>query len=144
MGFSADNSRPGAGSSRPAQSTPPAGDSGAQPSSAKEDGYRALLDLVLQQTLLTEKVEAQERLESLDELLELARRRRGEAFLMDPIAIELVQTVLGTPFRALVASENQWLAMTRQVAQTLCDDPASYDRLSGLWRRLNERCVNGN
>ena len=141
MGFSAENSRPGAGSSGPAPSER-SDAPGQQPS--KEDSYRALLDLVLQQTLLAEQSEAQERLESLDELLDLARRRRGELFQPDPIGIELIQTVLGTPFRALVASEDQWLTMTREVAQTLCDDPASFDRLNSLWRRLNERCLNGN
>ncbi len=144
MGFSAENSRPGAGSSGPAPNSPRPDAPGRQPSHAKEDNYRALLDLVIQQTLLAEQSETQERLESLDELLDLAKRRRGEAFSPDPVAVELVQTVLGTPFRALVASEDQWLAMTRQVAQTLCDDPTCYDRLNSLWRRLNERCLNGN
>ncbi|MEX2138939.1 MAG: hypothetical protein WD894_06730 [Pirellulales bacterium] len=144
MGFSADNSREGAGSSGPPPSSQRSGGLGPQPTDAKADSYGVLLDAVLQQTLLTEKAEAQERLESLDELLELARRRRGEAFLLDPIAVELVQTVLGMPFRALVASDDQWLSMTRQVAETLCDDPTSYDRLNSLWRRLNERCGNGN
>jgi hypothetical protein len=144
MGFAAENPRPGAGFSRPASSSERLDTTGAQASAGKEDNYRALLDLVVQQTLLAERPEAQERLESLDELLDLARRRRGEAFSPDPVAIELIQTVLGTPFRALVADENEWLSMTRQVTQTLCDDPACYDRLSSLWRRLNERCLNGN
>jgi hypothetical protein len=103
-----------------------------------------LLDLVLQQTLLAEQSETQQRLESLEELLDLARRRGGESFQFEPIAVELVQTVLGTPFHAIVSSEEQWMALTRQVAQTLCDDPVAYDRLSSLWRRLNERCRNGN
>jgi hypothetical protein len=141
MGFSPDNSGAGAGSSG---SLPRPDAQGPQASGAKEESYQELLDRVLQQTLLTDKSESQHRLESLGELLDLARRRRGEAFQLDPIGIELVQTVLGTPFRALVDSEEQWHAMTRQVAETLCEDPASYDRLSSLWRRLHERCQHEN
>ena len=146
MGFSADNSGTGAGASGPAQRPeaqhpeakhPPASDASGQ-------SYQELLDRVLQQTLLTENSESQPRLESLDELLDLARRRRGEAFKLEPVGVELVQTVLGTAFRALVDSEDQWQAMTRQVAETLCEDPVSYDRLSSLWRRLHERCQHEN
>jgi hypothetical protein len=141
MGFSADNSGTGAGPSGPAE-RPTA--QGPQASDAKEVGYQELLDRVLQQTLLTDKSESPQRLESLDELLALARRRRGEAFQLDPIGLELVQTVLGTAFQALVDSDDQWRAMTRQVAETLCEDPESYDRLSSLWRRLHERCQHEN
>ena len=56
---------------------------------------------------------------TLDELLEVARRRRGEPFALDPVGIELVETVLRTPFRALLASEDQWHEMNGQIDRTL-------------------------
>ena len=58
MGFSAENSRPGAGSSRPAQSSVRAGEPAPEPANASDEGYRALLDVVLQQTLLAENAQA--------------------------------------------------------------------------------------
>jgi len=135
MGYSASNSEPGGGSTPPAQSRE-------QPT-AEENGYRALLDLVLQQTLLAQGTEVDEKSDTLDALVEVARRRSGEPFALDPVAIELVQTALRNPFRGLVKSDQQWQTMTRQVAQTLYDDPTSHDRLSSLWRRLGERCGHG-
>jgi hypothetical protein len=72
--------------------------------------------------------------------LDVARRRQGEPFACDPVGIEMVASVLRVPFRGLMASDEQWQTMTVQVAQTLCDDPASYDRLKLLWNRLGERC----
>jgi len=152
MGFSASNADQGGGAPQPAnrQEPPSNAQAGSQQrqadkhGSSKEDNYRTLLDLVLKQTLLAEDAEARDRLESIDGLIAVARRRKDEPFSVDPIGIELVQTVLQTPFRALVASEEKWLAMTEQVARTLFDDPASYERLSNLWRRLSERCRNGN
>jgi hypothetical protein len=136
MGYSASSPEPGGGSTPPEQSR-------AQPSN-EENGYRALLDLVLHQTLLAEGGQIEDKSETLDALVEVARRRSGEPFALDPVAIELVQTALKNPFRRLITNNEEWQAMTRQVAQTLCDDPASYDRLSSMWRRLGERCGHGN
>jgi hypothetical protein len=109
-----------------------------------DEGYQALLEVVLQQTLLAQDSANRQPPEEMNDLLEVARRRKGEAFQVDPIGIELVQTVLERPFRSLVASPQQWTALTRQVTQTLCDDAATFDRLRSLWRRLVERCGNGN
>jgi hypothetical protein len=143
MGSSSHNAQPGDGASRPFYDQGGPGAHGDQrlPSG---DSYRELLDEVLKQTLISRDEQTRERLESLEELLEVARRRRGEAFALDPIGIELVQSVLRTPFRALLASEEQWHEMTGQIARTLCEDPVAYDRLNTLWRRLGERCGNGN
>src|SRR5687768_405504 len=143
MGFSSFNAQPGDGTSRPAHDQDSSRPHDEQRTPTGES-YRELLDEVLKQTLVSRDDQTRERLESLDELLEVARRRRGEAFALDPIGIELVQTVLRIPFRALLASEDQWHAMTDQIARTLCEDPVAYDRLSTLWRRLGERCGNGN
>jgi hypothetical protein len=143
MGSSSYNAQPGDGASRPAydQGSPGAHADHRLPS---DESYRELLDEVLKQTLVSRDEQTRERLESLEELLEVARRRRGEAFALDPIGIELVQTVLRTPFRALLAGDEQWQEMTGQIARTLCEDPVAYDRLNTLWRRLGERCGNGN
>jgi hypothetical protein len=143
MGSSSFNAHPGDGAFRPAYDpgSPSAHGDYRLPS---QESYRELLDEVLKQTLVSRDEQTRERLESLDELLEVARRRRGEPFALDPIGIELVETVLRTPFRALLASDDQWHEMTGQIARTLCEDPVAYDRLSTLWRRLGERCGNGN
>jgi hypothetical protein len=143
MGSSSHNAQPGDGASRPAFNQGSPGAYGEQRSPSGES-YRELLDEVLQQTLVSRDEKTRERLESIEELLEVARRRRGEAFTLDPIGIELVQTVLRTPFRALMAGDDQWQEMTAQIARTLCEDPVAYDRLNTLWRRLGERCGNGN
>lgn len=142
MGSSSYNAQPGDGAFRPDYDHGPPGQHDEQ--SFSSESYRELLDEVLQQTLVSRDEETRQRLESLDELLEVARRRRGEAFALDPIGIELVQTVLRTPFRALMAGDDQWQEMTAQIARTLCEDPVAYDRLNNLWRRLGERCGNGN
>jgi hypothetical protein len=141
MGSSSYNAHPGDGAFKPAYDWSSRQGDQRPPS---PESYRELLDEVLKQTLVSRDDQTRERLESFDELLEIARRRRGEAFALDPIGIELVQTVLRTPFRALLASEDQWHEMTEQVARTLCEDPVAYDRLNTLWRRLGERCGNGN
>jgi hypothetical protein len=143
MGSSSYNAQPGDGAFRPADDQSWSSRHGDQRPPSPES-YRELLDEVLKQTLLSRDDQTRQRLESLDELLEVARRRRGEAFTLDPVGIELVQTVLRTPFRALLASEDQWHEMTEQIARTLCEDPVAYDRLSTMWRRLGERCGNGN
>jgi hypothetical protein len=111
-------------------------------SGSADERYRALLEAMLQQSGLGQEG-VPEKLDSFEDLLVVARRRRGEPFACDPIGIELVQTVLHKPFRAMIASDEQWRTMTARITQTLCDDPASYDRLSTLWRRLGERCGNG-
>jgi hypothetical protein len=143
MGSSSYNAQPGDGAFRPTYDQGPPSWHGDQRSPSPES-YRELLDEVLQQTLVSRDEETRQRLESLDGLLEIARRRHGEEFALDPIGIELVETVLRTPFRALLASEDQWHEMTGQIARTLCEDPVAYDRLNNLWRRLRERCGNGN
>ena len=151
MSYSGNNAAPGGEAPRPERTEPSSPDAGLD-SSAKErpgypmgdEGYQALLEVVLQQTLLAQDSANRQPPEEMNDLLEVARRRKGEAFQADPIGIELVQTVLERPFRSLVASPQQWTALTRQVTQTLCDDAATFDRLRSLWRRLVERCGNGN
>jgi hypothetical protein len=144
MGYSDSDAQPGDGARRSDQRHDSLNSAGDERARMTDESFRDLLDEVLKKTLVSRDDETRERLESLEELLKVARRRRREAFSLDPVGIELVQSVLRTPFRALLASEDQWRAMTTQVARTLCEDPASYDRLSTLWRRLVDRCGNGN
>jgi hypothetical protein len=133
MAKAAFDPQPGEGGSRSSQ--------GNDLSSSADERYRDLLETML--SGLGEQGEVPEKLDSYEELLAVARRRRGESFACDPIGVELVQTVLKRPFRTMIASEEQWRTMTGQIAQTLCEDPQSHDRLSTLWRRLGERCDNG-
>jgi hypothetical protein len=69
---------------------------------------------------------------------EVARRRRGEPFSLDPVAVEMVEAVLQTLLGAPSGEEHAWRTVSRAVAETLCEHPASEKRLRALWERLAE------
>lgn len=75
--------------------------------------------------------------EELRTLTAVAKRRGGEPLSVET-AMELVQVVLRLRFRSLADSRDQWERMTRQIAETIFDDPQSNDRLRSLWTLLCE------
>jgi hypothetical protein len=76
--------------------------------------------------------------EQVSALREVARRRRGEPFSLEPVAVEMVEAVLRTLLGAPSGEEQAWGTVSRAVAETLCDHPASEKRLRALWERLGE------
>ena len=69
---------------------------------------------------------------------EVARRRRGEPFALEPVAVEMIEAVLRNLLGAPAGEEQAWRTVSRAVAETLCEHPASEKRLRALWERLGE------
>lgn len=95
-----------------------------------------LLDQILTETALGELSDDKYSTEDMRLLREVAARYSASAFDLEPVAVELVRAVVGEPFRELLGGQDEWCAMTREIAQTLFDDPQSRQRLESLWNRL--------
>ena len=97
-----------------------------------------LLERVLDQTF--RRLRAQDGLEEAEAaaLVDVARRRRGEPFSIDPVATELVRAVLADALAASVTPPPQFDALVAQVTKTIGDDETSRARLERLWSELNE------
>ena len=71
-------------------------------------------------------------------MLAVARRHRGWPLCLDPVAIELVQAVVGRHFGGLPDSAALWRDLAACVAASILDDPVAHDRLQALWVRLGD------
>jgi hypothetical protein len=103
-----------------------------------ERDARALLEHVIQQTLVTPSPADSATPDDLAALREVVNRHRGEPFAVDPIGVELVQAMLRSYFETWCRSPEPWLGLARKVARSLCDDPVLHERTRKLWRRLGE------
>lgn len=72
-------------------------------------------------------------------LMDVARSLASVPFVLEPVAVELIHAVLQVQFQKAGLKAEQVRAMARQIATTLCDDPASRSRLESLWNALVER-----
>jgi len=101
-------------------------------------GDAGLWEKVLQQT--AELFQSDQPLEAADReaIRAVARRHRGSPLGLDPVAIELVQAVIGTRFGQRPESAELWREMAACVAATILDDPVSQARLQALWVRLGD------
>lgn len=100
----------------------------------------ALLESVLRETLETPVGDSSDDPLAdgdMEALKEVARRHRGRPFSLEPVAVDLVEAMLHQQFPVRPESVDKWRAIAAQVAQTLCDDPHSYDRLRNLWKHLS-------
>lgn len=104
------------------------------------DERRRLL-IALDRALAPEDGKAGEAGEERQLLLEVARRRRGEPFSIDPAGFELVEAVLRSCFGKLRSGPALHQAMSREVARSLCEDPVQKERLEALWARLQEEAA---
>ena len=66
------------------------------------------------------------------------RRRHKTTALGAPVVTELVNALLRLRFGQLTQSGDFWLRMSRWIAETLLEDPASRGRLETLWTQLSE------
>jgi hypothetical protein len=95
---------------------------------------RAMMEEVLKRTLSesASSLDATER----DALLTVVRRHRGEAFDVDPVAVDLVEVLLRCEFKNPVCSTELWRRMCYEIAKTLFDDPVARQRMQGIWTAL--------
>lgn len=97
----------------------------------------ALLERVLEETLSDGGVPELDSAE-LHALTDVARRYRGSARVSEPIALELVKSVLLVRFPGLSASDTLWHDVSRQIATILYESPDTHERLDRLWSQLSE------
>lgn len=71
-------------------------------------------------------------------LAEVARKRRGEPFVLVPVATELVAAILKDDFRPVIANASGWDGLVHDVASAIFDDAVSRARMENLWSRLLE------
>jgi hypothetical protein len=95
-----------------------------------------VLDQVLREALVSLEPSQWLRGEGLDAVSGVARRHRGKPFALDPIAVELVEALLGLLLGRSAEGSRPWRRMAAAVAETLCDDPVASERLGALWRQL--------
>lgn len=96
-----------------------------------------LLEQVLHETL-SEGAVANLDAAALQALGEVARRFRGAELAVDPIAIELVKSLLKSHFIGFRLSEAAWQEASRQIATTLYEAPDTQAKLERLWSQLSE------
>jgi hypothetical protein len=97
-----------------------------------------LLEKVLKETLSAPLPPGPLRDSEWQALLEVARRHRGQALVLEPVAIDLVQAMLRTRFDRLQLPDDSWQHMSREIATTLLDDPQTHSRLERFWSQLTE------
>jgi hypothetical protein len=76
--------------------------------------------------------------ETLNALLSVARRHAGRELCVEPILIELVETVLTRQFDRTTAGRS-WRTIAERIATTLFEDPESHARLIRFWSRLLQK-----
>jgi hypothetical protein len=95
------------------------------------ESSRDLVETILAQASADDKVENSRVLESL---LAVRSRHLGERIEFDLIAAELVSAALSACYGPDRSAG--FAALSKTVAQTLCDDQVSRTRLEALWDQL--------
>lgn len=97
---------------------------------------RDLLEQVLRQTLNGDS----ETLDSadLEALGRVAARHRGQPLELEPVAVDLVHSILSVQFSEQFGSVPAAKELSAEIARTLFEDPPSRQRLEALWSRLAE------
>ncbi len=99
---------------------------------------RRLLDQVLMQTAMESfsRDDLDDRL--MQNLLDVAKRLRGQPWSMDPVAVELVHAALMCQFEMITSIQRDWKPVSTRVTEVLFNDPIVHDRLKTLWTRLSQ------
>jgi hypothetical protein len=71
-------------------------------------------------------------------LVDVARRRRDCPRCIEPIAVELVDSLLKVRFSAMMAAPERRRDVSRRIAATLIDDPHEQLFLQRFWDKLRE------
>lgn len=111
-----------------------------QDAPSKEDRSpdRGLLEEVVRRTLADSAGLPEVDVALVSCLREVATRHRGQAMVLDPVVFELVEAVLRRQFDADGRWADTWRALSRQIGETLFDDPVCRDRLQRFWDHLGE------
>ena len=97
-----------------------------------------VMEKVLQETLSAADSDEPIGKAELEVLLSVARRHAGQQLSLEPITVELVESILLQRFGEPLQASKHWKGMPRDVAGTLWEGPDSHDRLERLWNRLAE------
>lgn len=97
---------------------------------------RDLFDQVLEETRTAFDADKRLDVAAVAALHEVARRHRRDCLNVDPVLLELVESILQVRFPGLWRRDTYWTTMARQVAETLFEDPSSRARLDLFWSRL--------
>jgi hypothetical protein len=71
-------------------------------------------------------------------LLDVAQRYQGHELSLEPVAIDLVESILRFRFHRLKVEPSLWRSVSSSIAETLMEDQYSLERLNAFWRRLAE------
>lgn len=110
----------------------------ARPAQSDDPAAKALLELVLQQTMATYAEMRGASDEVRASLKAVAERFAGESLQFEPCLLALVSAAIREPFSAWVPEGPAWDALCKRVALTMYDDPTARERLELLWRQLQE------
>ena len=108
------------------------------PEDADQMPDRNFLERVLRETILATETSEPIAPAEMDSLSKVARRHHSAALTLDPVAVDLVHSILRARFSFGQSRTGFWKTMSRQIAGTLMDDPGSRERLTALWDRLRE------
>jgi hypothetical protein len=95
-----------------------------------------VMEKVLEETLLAADSDQPIDAAELRALASVGRRHAGQQLSLDPIVVELVQSILRHRFGEPIQSSPAWGDMPRTIAQTLWESPEAHQRLDRLWDRL--------
>lgn len=95
------------------------------------------MEQVLRETLLSENEGGLSTAE-MNALIEVARRHPDSPICLEPIATELVSTLLNLRFGSLMKAEKLGQDASRRIASTLIEDPDEQIFLQRFWDRLRE------
>jgi len=97
-----------------------------------------LLEQVLQQTLSMLDGDEEITPKQMESLIDVARRHRGSTLALEPVAVDLIRSVLDFRFDHIPISAERWQIMSRRIAETLLEDPQTHERIEALWARLTK------
>lgn len=118
----------------PGAGGPSAGRPAREPETSAPD--RDLFDAVLRETESALCSVGPDSAGFLAELRDLARSNRNASFEAETVGPAMVRALLDRQVSRAVASSRMWRQVCDRVAETLCGDPASRERLERLWGRL--------
>ena len=108
------------------------------PSQPSPAGDPSLLDKVLEHTSEVGDAEGTLDRAETEALHGVARRYWGQPLAVEPVGRELVQAMLAAMLPPSNNSLQDREMVSRQIAQTLIDDPLGNERLTVIWQRLCE------
>jgi len=97
-----------------------------------------VLTRVLRETISSttcgQEVEAGE----MEAMRQIGRQYAGAKLTLDPIATDLVESILKCRIGDAWGPPERLKTMSREIARTLWHDPHTHDRLVSFWARLSE------